>query len=68
MRTEKFLTDAELRDKLDLVYPPVLVGSEVQVLLGLDLLPWNEADQERFRTGSPIEWLYITMTVSSAFI
>ena len=51
MRTEKFLTDAELRDKLDLVYPPVLVGSEVQVLLGLDLLPWTEADQERFRTG-----------------
>ena len=47
------LVDVELRAKLGLVYPPVLVGLEVQLLLGLDLLPWAEADQGALQDRFP---------------
>ena len=47
------LTDVELRAKLGLVYPPVLVGLEVQLLFGLDLLPWAEADHGALQDRLP---------------
>jgi hypothetical protein len=42
-----------LPDKLGLIYPPVLVGSEVQLLVGLDLLPWVEANKGAFLERFP---------------
>ena len=46
--------DVELPDKLGLVYPPpVLVDSEVQLLVGLDLLPWAEANKGAFLERFP---------------
>jgi hypothetical protein len=43
----------ELGDKLRLVYPLVLVGSEVQLLLGLNMLPRAEANQGTFLERFP---------------
>jgi hypothetical protein len=43
----------ESADKLRLVYPPVLVGSEVQLLLGLNMLPRAEANQGTFLERFP---------------
>jgi hypothetical protein len=43
----------QLPDKLGPIYPPVLVGSEVQLLVGLDLLPRAEANKGAFLERFP---------------